>query len=66
MICDNLTVQNGTLYFNGASCATLTETYGSGLYVMDEDRILASNVTYRYPEADYVLLSESGCRSVPL
>ena len=52
MICDNLTVQNGTLYFNGASCATLTETYGSGLYVMDEDRIRQNCRTYRQAMAE--------------
>ena len=47
MICDNLTVRNGTLYFNGASCEELAETYGSGLYVMDEDRIRQNCRTYR-------------------
>mgnify|MGYP002625491841 CR=1 FL=1 len=52
MICDNLTVRNGTLYFNGASCVQLTEIYGSGLYVMDEDRIRQNCRTYRQAMAE--------------
>lgn len=40
MICDNLTVsEDGQLYFAGQNATALLETYGSPLYVMDENRI---------------------------
>ena len=39
MICDNLTVSNGRLYFAGQDTVELAKQYGTPLYLMDEDRI---------------------------
>ena len=39
MICDNLTVVGGRLYFAGQDTVELARRYGTPLYLMDEDRI---------------------------
>ncbi|MBR2811768.1 MAG: diaminopimelate decarboxylase [Solobacterium sp.] len=39
MICENLTNENGILHIGGVSVKDLVEEYGTGLYIMDEDRI---------------------------
>ena len=39
MICKNLTVENGKLRFAGRDLREIAETYGTPLYLMDEDRI---------------------------
>ncbi len=39
MICKNLSVQKGRLFFAGQDAACLLREYGSPLYLMDEDRI---------------------------
>ena len=39
MICDNISVKDGTLYFAGQSTVELAEKYGTPLYLMDEDKI---------------------------
>lgn len=46
MICNNLTSQNGRLFFAGMDAAELLRQYGSPLYLMDEDRIRANCKTY--------------------
>ncbi len=47
MICENLTVsEDGELLFAGRSPKALMETYGSPLYVMDENRIRHNLRTY--------------------
>lgn len=47
MICKNLSVRDGVLFFNGKSVPELAEQYGTPLYVMDEDRIRENCRTYR-------------------
>ncbi len=39
MICSNLEIKDGVLYFGGKNTAELAEKYGSPIYVMDEERI---------------------------
>jgi len=39
MICDNLSVRGGTLYFAGQNTVELARRYGTPLYLMDEDKI---------------------------
>lgn len=39
MICNNITIQDGTLYFAGQNTVELAKTYGTPLYLMDEDKI---------------------------
>ena len=39
MISSNLVNNNGILYFNGISVLDLVKEYGTGMYVMDEERI---------------------------
>ena len=39
MLCDNLTVSHGRLYFAGQDTLALAREYGTPLYLMDEDRI---------------------------
>ncbi len=39
MICENLSVKDGHLYFAGQDTAELAARYGTPLYLMDEDRI---------------------------
>lgn len=46
MICSNLEVKNGVLYFGGRSTIEIAEKYGSPLYVMDELTIRKNCRTY--------------------
>ncbi len=39
MICKNLTVADGILYFNGQNTLDLARKFGTPLYLMDEDRV---------------------------
>lgn len=39
MICDNLKIKNGNLYFAGLDTVALAKKYGTPLYLMDEDKI---------------------------
>jgi len=39
MICNNITVKDGTLNFAGVDTTLLAKKYGTPLYVMDEDKI---------------------------
>lgn len=39
MLCDNITVQAGRLFFAGQDTTALARQYGTPLYLMDEDRI---------------------------
>lgn len=39
MICDNLSVVNGQLYFAGQNTVALAQQYGTPLYLLDEDNI---------------------------
>jgi len=46
MICNNLSVSDGRLFFAGRDAAALLRQYGSPLYLMDEDRIRLNCKTY--------------------
>lgn len=39
MVCDNITVNNGRLYFAGQDTVGLAGQYGTPLYLMDEDKV---------------------------
>ena len=39
MICDNITVKKGILYFAGQNTVELAGKYGTPLYLLDEDKI---------------------------
>ena len=47
MICKNIESQNGELYFAGLSVCELAKTYGTPLYLMDEDRIRENINAYK-------------------
>ncbi len=47
LLCDNLSVVDGTLHIAGVSTAALAQQYGTPLYVMDEQRIRARARLYR-------------------
>lgn len=47
MICDNISVKNGVLYFAGQSTTELANKYGTPLYLMDEDYIRRQCRVYR-------------------
>ncbi len=46
MICNNITVQDNTLYFAGINTESLAKKYGTPLYLMDEDKIRENCRTY--------------------
>ena len=46
MICNNLSVRQNTLYFADRNTVELIQTYGSPVYLMDEDRIRHNCRTY--------------------
>ncbi len=46
MICNNLEVRNGVLYFGGVSTRYLAEKYDTAIYVMDEEKIRENCRTY--------------------
>lgn len=47
MICDNLTVRDGVLFFAGQDTVQLAQRFQTPLYLMDEDRVRANCRTYR-------------------
>ena len=46
MLCDNIEIRAGCLYFAGRSLRELAEKYGTPLYLLDEDRIRENCRTY--------------------
>ncbi len=46
MICKNITVKDGTLYFAGMDTTVLAKKYNTPLYLMDENRIRENCRTY--------------------
>ena len=46
MICSNLEIKNGVLFFGGRSTVELAEKYGTPIYVMDEKTIRKNCRTY--------------------
>lgn len=62
MLSDNVTrLENGTLCFAGQSIAALAETYGTPLYLMDEERIRANMRLY-----ERTLREQFGDTAMPL
>ena len=47
MICDNLTVKDGVLYFAGQNTVELAKKYGTPLYLLDEDKIREKCTIYK-------------------
>ena len=47
LLCENLTAVDGVLHFAGQNTADLAVTYGTPLYLMDEDRIRRQARVYR-------------------
>ena len=47
LICENLTAVDGVLHFAGQNTAVLAQTYGTPLYLMDENRIRQQVGIYR-------------------
>lgn len=62
MICDNLSIgENGHLFFAGKDTVTLAETYGTPLYLIDENKIRENCRLYRR-----ALRENLGERALPL
>ena len=47
MICDNITVKDGILYFAGQNTVELAKKYGTPLYLLDEDKIREKCRSYK-------------------
>ena len=68
MICNNITVKNGILHFAGQDTAKLAKTYGTPLYLMDEDKIREKCRAYKHafekhfgPSAQPLYASKACC-----
>lgn len=68
MICDNLSVTNGVLYFAGQNTVALAKKYGTPLYLMDEDKIREKCRAYKHafekyfgPDAKPLFASKANC-----
>lgn len=53
MICDNLEIKNGKLFFGGHDACGLAREYGTPLYVMDENKIRANMRLYKNAAEKY-------------
>lgn len=68
MICNNITVENGILHFAGQDTTKLAKTYGTPLYLMDEDKIREKCRAYKHafekhfgPSAQPLYASKACC-----
>ncbi|MBO5666110.1 MAG: diaminopimelate decarboxylase, partial [Firmicutes bacterium] len=68
MICDNITVKDGVLYFAGQNTLDLAKQYGTPLYLMDEDKIREKCRAYKRafethfgPGAQPLFASKANC-----
>ena len=68
MICNNITVENGILYFAGQDTTKLAAQYGTPLYLMDEDKIREKCRAYKHafekhfgPSAQPLYASKACC-----
>ena len=68
MICDNLTVKDGVLYFAGQNTVELAKKYGTPLYLLDEDKIREKCRSYKRafekhfgPDAHPLYASKANC-----
>ncbi len=68
MICDNITIQDGILYFAGQDTTRLANQYKTPLYLMDEDKIREKCRAYKHafeehfgPSAQPLYASKANC-----
>ena len=68
MICDNITVKDGILYFAGQNTVELAKKYGTPLYLLDEDKIREKGRSYKKafkmhfgPAAQPLYASKANC-----
>ena len=68
MICDNLTVKDGVLYFAGQNTVELAKKYGTPLYLLDEDKIREKGRIYKHafekhfgPGSQLLYASKANC-----
>ena len=68
MICNNITAENGVLYFAGQDVTELAQKYGTPLYLMDEDKIREKCRAYKHafeknfgPKAQPLYASKACC-----
>ena len=68
MICDNITVKDGVLYFAGQNTVELAKKYGTPLYLLDEDKIRERCRSYKKaflkhfgPSAQSLYASKANC-----
>ena len=68
MICDNITVKDGVLYFAGQNTVELAKEYGTPLYLLDEDKIREKCRSYKKafkmhfgPAAQPLYASKANC-----
>lgn len=68
MICDNLTVKDGVLYFAGQNTVELAKKYGTPLYLLDEDKIREKCRIYKHafekhfgPGSQLLYASKANC-----
>lgn len=68
MICNNITVEHGILHFAGQDTTELAKTYGTPLYLMDEDKIREKCRAYKHafethfgPNAQPLYASKACC-----
>lgn len=68
MICDNLTVKDGILYFAGQNTVELAKKYGTPLYLLDEDKIREKCRIYKHafekhfgPGSQLLYASKANC-----
>lgn len=68
MICDNITVKDGILYFAGQNTVELAKKYGTPLYLMDEDKVREKCRAYKRafekhfgPKAQPLFASKANC-----
>ena len=53
MICENITIKDNELYFNGFKVSDLAKKYGTPLYLMDENRIRKNINAYKTAFKNY-------------
>ena len=68
MICDNITVKDGILYFAGQNTVELAKKYGTPLYLLDEDKIREKCRIYKHafekhfgPGSQLLYASKANC-----
>ena len=60
LICENLTAEDGVLYFAGQNTVTLAQKYGTPLYLMDENRIRQQARVYHDTLRECYVVAQEG------